>query len=98
MPPVMKNFAPTQGVKLKTENGFHDLTVQIGSLWDIKGSYLSNEPFAIKNLGEEPVSLEVKLVGMDDFITTTFYQGWNIELVVEVRNVPADAMIQGGNL
>lgn len=94
----MKNYATTQGVKLKTENGLHDLTVQIGSLWDITGSYLSNEPFAIKNLGEEPVDLEVKLVGMDDFITTTFYQGWNIELVVEVRNVPAEARIQGGNL
>lgn len=94
----MKNYATTQGVKLKTENGLHDLTVQIGSLWDIKGSYLSNEPFAIKNLGEEPVDLEVKLVGMEGFITTTFYQGWNVELVVEVRNVPTDARIQGGNL
>lgn len=94
----MKNYATTQGVKLKTENGLHDLTVQIGNLWDISGSYLSNEPFAIKNLGEDSVDLEVKLVGMDDFITTTFYQGWNIELVVEVRNVPAGAKIQGGNL
>lgn len=95
---TMRNYATAQGVKLKTENGLHDLTVQIGNLWDIKGSFLSNEPFAIKNLGEEPVELEVKLVGMDSFVTTTFYQGWNIELVVEVRNVPDDVKIQGGNL
>lgn len=98
MAKTMKNYASAQGVKLKSENGLYDLTVQIGNLWDIKDGFISNEPFAIKNCEESSIELEVKLVSMDDFILTTFYPGWNIELVVEVRNVPSGVRIQGGNL
>lgn len=93
----MGNYAQTTGVKMKSEDGLRDLTVQIGELWNISGDFMSTEPFAVKNISEDNVILNVRLYGMTEFIETVFYPGWNIELVCEVKAAPA-GIIQGGRL
>ena len=96
------NYAQATGVKMKSEDGLRDLTVQIGELWNISGDYFATEPFAtepfaIKNISEDNLMLTVRLYGMTEFIKTVFYPGWNIELVCEIKGAPA-GMIQGGRL
>lgn len=91
------NYAQTTGIKMKSEDGLRDLTVQIGELWNISGDYLATEPFAVKNISEDNLMLTVRLYGMTEFIQTVFYPGWNIELVCEIKGAPA-GMIQGGRL
>lgn len=84
-------------VKFKTSDGVFDLPTQIGKLWNIEGNYESREPFAIKNISDENVTLKVRLFGMNEFIETVFYPGWNIELVSAVQDAPS-GVIQGGLL
>lgn len=56
------------------------------------------KPFYIKNIGEDPVTLTVKLAGANEASSpTAFYPGWNVELVEEITAaVPEGATIQWG--
>lgn len=50
--------------------------------------YKTDEGFLIKNDSDEPVELEVNLLGMDEgvYITTSFSPGWNPEIVREIKS------------
>lgn len=52
-----------------------------------------NSGFLIKNITEETINLEVKLLGSNTYITTPFYEGWNPEIVKEIKNVPEGIQI-----
>lgn len=53
------------------------------------------EPFLLKNITEDPITVEVVLAGMDEPITTVLYSGWNVELVKQVNNAKADTLQYG---
>ena len=84
-------------VRLSTSDGASSQNTQIGKIWNIEGDFSSSTPFCIKNITDKNVKLNVRLVGMEGFIDTIFYPGWNVELVCEIKGVPVGA-IQGGKL
>ena len=45
---------------------------------------LERKYFVVKNEGED-VTLEVRLANNEEFVQTTFYNGWNVELVSEIK-------------
>lgn len=45
---------------------------------------LDRKYFLIKNEGED-LKLYVRLANNEDFVETTFYNGWNVELVAEIK-------------
>lgn len=53
--------------------------------------------FCIKNDDEEPVELEVNLIGMPEgeYITTSFAPGWNPEIVREIKSGDVSAIKYG---
>ena len=53
------------------------------------------EPFLLKNITEDPITVEVILAGMEEPITTILYSGWNVELVKQVNNAVADTLQYG---
>lgn len=53
------------------------------------------EPFLLKNITEDPITVEVVLAGMEEPITTVLYSGWNVELVKQVNNAQADTLQYG---
>ena len=66
------------------------VSAQIGIMGKIElqdsNFYLADgQPFNVKNDGDESISLEIKLAGMEDFIETTFEPGWNPEIVREIK-------------
>lgn len=66
---------------------------QITRMKAVQGNYTQNVPFLIKNDTGDDVSLEVRFEGFDEFIQTTFYVGWNPEIVIEVKNAPVGIQI-----
>lgn len=66
-------------------------SIQIGVMGEIIDLEMGNfslpdgQCFNIKNDSDQPVQLTVQLAGMEEFITTTFYVGWNPEIVKVVR-------------
>lgn len=46
---------------------------------------LGGSAFLVKNDGTEAVSLSVKYVHNDDFITTSFSPGWNPDVIVAIE-------------
>lgn len=61
-----------------------------------KGNFTlqSGQNFQIKNDGVQPVSLQVRLAGMEEgtFIETTFEIGWNPEIVRVVKATSLSGM------
>lgn len=53
------------------------------------------EPFLLKNITEDPITVEVILAGMDEPITTVLYSGWNVELVKQVNNAQVNTLQYG---
>ena len=53
------------------------------------------EPFLLKNVTEDPITVEVVLAGMDEPITTVLYSGWNVELVKQVNNAEVNTLQYG---
>lgn len=53
------------------------------------------ESFLLKNITEDPLTVEVVLAGMDEPITTVLYSGWNVELVKQVNNAQANTLQYG---
>lgn len=43
------------------------------------------QSFNIKNIGSDPITLKVMLAGMDEYVDTTFYPGWNPEIVIKIE-------------
>lgn len=71
-------------------------SLQISVLNNIEvGNFDFYRGVLIKNITEENVTLEVKLIGMTDYITTVFYPGWNVELVQSIKNVPTNTLQYG---
>ena len=94
-----KNFLSlfSNPVKLTTKDGMNVQNTQISKIWEIDGDYSDSMPFCVKNISDENISVSVRLVGMEKFVETVFYPGWNVELVCEVKNAPS-GIIQGGRL
>ena len=49
----------------------------------------------IKNITDDIIECQVKLVKNADYVTTALYPGWNPELVVAIKNVPAKSLQYG---
>ena len=56
---------------------------------------LGAHPVLIKNITQDEVQVQVKLCKMASFVTTTFYPGWNPELVVALKAVSANTLQYG---
>lgn len=66
-------------------------SLQISIMGNVTGANFSipdgrggQEPFLLKNITEDNITVNVILVGMDDPIETVVFPGWNVELVKEV--------------
>lgn len=55
-------------------------------------------PFRLKNDGDLPVKLEVRLSKMnnDEFIETKFDLGWNPEIIVEIKQTSTSVDLKWG--
>lgn len=56
----------------------------IGANFSIPDGRGGKEPFLLKNVTEENITVSVILYGMEDPIETIVFPGWNVELVKEV--------------
>lgn len=78
--------------KVETQEGYFN-SLQVASMGNITGANFSvlrlnseaKQAFLIKNDTEDNVQLTVTLVSGDQ-VTTTFYPGWNPELVIIVQD------------
>lgn len=75
-------------------------SLQVSRLWDIPaGDFIvqkGNTPVLLKNITEDSVTLEILLMDSNDYVSTIIYPGWNPELVIGIKSVPADTL-QAGN-
>lgn len=53
------------------------------------------QPFLIKNITEDNVEVEIIPAGQTAAITTVLYPGWNVEIVNQINNAPADTLQYG---
>lgn len=53
------------------------------------------QPFLIKNITEDNVEVEIVPAGQTTAITTVLYPGWNVEIVNQINNAPADILQYG---
>lgn len=53
------------------------------------------QPFLIKNITEDNVKVEIVPAGQTKAVTTVLYPGWNVEIVNQVNNAPADTLQYG---
>lgn len=75
-------------MSFQTDTTFVSPSPQIGTMGEIdltNDFSISRKYFLVKNDGEDDVTLEVKLANTDEWIETTFYVGWNVELVKAVK-------------
>lgn len=65
---------------------------------DMSVGYKGGEPVNVKNNGSEAVTLSVHMFDMpqDEYIETTFYPGWNPEIIDEIQANPEVFNIQVG--
>lgn len=49
----------------------------------------------IKNITDSELTLEVRLLGMNTFISTTIYPGWNPEIITEIKGVTVNTLQYG---
>lgn len=63
----------------------HTVFDSVDGLSDGDFTLPGNIPFKIKNDNEEAVSLEVKPAGLGKWVLTNFHPGWNIEIVVAIK-------------
>lgn len=64
------------------------MSPQIGTMGtiDLTDDFsIERKYFLVKNDGSEDVTLEVKLANTDEWVETTFYVGWNVELVKAIK-------------
>lgn len=53
------------------------------------------QPFLIKNITEDNVEVEIVPAGQTEVVTTILYPGWNVEIVNQINNAPADTLQYG---
>lgn len=66
-----------------------DNSLQVSYVGDIpSGSFTFDDGFLIKNITTEAITCKIKPIGMNEFITTVLYPGWNPEIcsAVQVTN------------
>lgn len=83
--------------KLTNANGVNN-SLQVSRMGAITAGVFklpTGQPFLIKNITEDNITMSVKLANMSDFIDTIIYPGWNPELIVEVQNA-AEGQLQYG--
>lgn len=73
----------------------------MGSITNLSSSNFSlkpGKPFRIKNDGDLPVTIEVRLSKMPsgEFIETKFDLGWNPEIIVEVKQTSTSVNLKWG--
>lgn len=54
-----------------------------------------NNPILIKNITEDILKLQVKLIRNDKYIETSLYPGWNPELIVGIKGVQSNTLQYG---
>lgn len=81
---------------MNTRSG-HMVSPQFGKMGTVTGLAAANFKLAdgncinLKVEGVDPVTLEVKLAGDDEFTETTFEPGWNPEIIKEIKAKAAAA-------
>lgn len=74
-------------------------SLQVSRLYDIPAGNWSllpgANPVLVKNVTQDEVKVQVKLCGMDTFVSTVLYPGWNPELIIAINNVPANTLQYG---
>lgn len=70
-------------------------SLQISKLINIStnNGYKLNSGFLLKNITDDTITLEVKLINSDNYIKTTFYEGWNPEILKEIKTTPYQIQI-----
>lgn len=65
---------------------------------DMSVGYKGSEPVNVKNNGSEAVTLSVHMFDMPqgEYVETTFYPGWNPEIIDEIQANPEVFNIQVG--
>lgn len=74
-------------------------SLQISKLGNISGTEFSlpnGEAFLVKNTSADVVTLKVQLSGMTEPIETSFYPGWNPELVTKIVEITDSISLQYG--
>lgn len=72
------------------------ISLQISTLNNVPAGNINFEKgVLIKNITEENISINVKLIGQKDFITTILYPGWNVELIKEIESVTENTLQYG---
>ena len=70
---------------IKDTNVAYSPQIEAMGVIDLSDDFsLERSYFVVKNEGED-VTLEVRLANNEDFVQTTFYNGWNVELVSEIK-------------
>lgn len=82
-------------IKILNDNNVVN-NLQVSCLHDIPaGNFSPGRSFVVKNLTDDEVALNVRLVSQDDFVSTKLYPGWNPEILIEIEDVP-DGVLQYG--
>ena len=76
-------------------------SLQVSRLWLLpKGNFELSKgtyPVLIKNITEDNITVEVLLKDSEGkYVSTVLYPGWNPELIIGIKNVPANSL-QAGN-
>lgn len=80
-------------MSITSKNG-EPVSLQITHLENVSGHVGTEiKGFLVKNNTDASVSLNVRMHGAKDFITTTFYPGWNPEQLDEIENAPEGIQI-----
>lgn len=75
-------------MSFQTDTTYTCPSPQIGTMGviDLTDDFsIERKYFLVKNDGSDDVTLEVKLANTDEWIETTFYVGWNVELVKAIK-------------
>lgn len=71
-------------------------SLQVSKMGNIPaGNYNPGLMFLIKNITEDPINIEIRPAGQEEFINTVLYPGWNVELVNAINNVTANTLQYG---
>lgn len=72
------------------------ISLQVSKMKKIPaGNYTQDEPFLIKNITDNNITLQVLLADDDDYIENIIYPGWNPELVKGIKGVKDNNILIG---
>lgn len=70
--------------------------LQITELQNIpEGDFKSNRPVLIKNISDTAIKLFIRTYDNSNFVQTILYPGWNVELIMEIKDVPVNTLQYG---